>query len=245
MWKIVPLDLGVLTTKKSGLIFGGKPESVEIPCIGWILTNEKTGRKIVIDAGPCDDEEWGTRYHNPLKKHKNQRLEIALSKHGVVPDEVDLCILTHLHWDHAYGVLKLPKVKTLVQKEELRYAVDPFPPDWKHYERNIEGRNPFFLEFYSQIETVVGDCEIEKGIKLFHLPGHSPGSQGVLVTTAQGEFLIVGDLINVIESWESNPKLPPGIYGSLQDCYTSFAKIKKLNATILPGHDWRVFKMFS
>ena len=34
-------------------------------------------------------------------------------------------ILTHLHWDHAYGVLELPKAKVIVQKEELKYACLP------------------------------------------------------------------------------------------------------------------------
>ncbi|KJS81878.1 MAG: hypothetical protein JM58_16085 [Peptococcaceae bacterium BICA1-8] len=243
MWKITPLNLGVLTVKKSGLIFGNKSnESLKVPCIGWLLTNN-TGKKVIIDTGPSDDEVWGTKYHNPLKKHYDQRLEVALLKHGINADEINLCILTHLHWDHAYGALKLPNAKIIVQREELRYAVDPFPPDWKHYEKNFEEKSPFFLKFFHQIETVNGDCEIEKGMKLIHLPGHSPGSQGILVTTNQGEFLIVGDLINIMESWECNPKLPPGIFYSLEDCYSSFNKIDKLGVTILSGHDWRAFNM--
>ncbi|MDA8228253.1 MAG: hypothetical protein M0T74_11265 [Desulfitobacterium hafniense] len=41
-------------------------------------------------------------------------------------------MLTHLHWDHAYGVLKLPNAEVIVQSDELRYAIDPLPVDWKH-----------------------------------------------------------------------------------------------------------------
>ncbi len=245
MWKLIPLNLGLLTVKKSGLILGHMQDVfLQIPCIGWLLISKK-GKKVIVDTGPCDDEGWGTKYHNPLKKSNDQRLEVALLKHNIDPNEIDLSILTHLHWDHAYGALKLPNTKLIIQRTELQYAIDPFPPDWKHYEKNIAGKDPFFLKFYKQIETVNGDCEIDKGLKVVHLPGHSPGSQGVLVATAEGEFLLAGDLINIMEAWNNDPKLPPGIFYSLEDCYSSFDKLNNLiiksNVTILPGHDSQVF----
>lgn len=240
MWSIKPLNLGTLTTYKNGLTFGrGSGEKLEIPCIGWVLTNFN-GKHVIVDTGPCDNEEWGTKYHNPLKKSKNQRLEVALEEAGVKCNDVDLCILTHLHWDHAYGALKLPNAKVIVQSDELKYSVDPLPPDRKHYELNINGKKPFFLDFFERIETVKGDCKIAEGLEVVLLPGHSPGSQGILVTTGYDKYLITGDLINIKENWES--QIPPGIFYSLEDCYNSFSKMKKIKAKILPGHDWEVFK---
>ncbi|QNB47191.1 MBL fold metallo-hydrolase [Thermanaerosceptrum fracticalcis] len=242
MWGIKPLNLGTLTVYKSGLTFGkGAGERLEVPCIGWLLTNSN-GNCVLVDTGPSDDENWGTKYHNPLKKSKNQRLEFALEEIGVKPEDIKLCLLTHLHWDHAYGALKLPNAKIVVQSEELKYSVDPLPPDRKHYEMNIEGKKPFFINYFERIETVNGDCHIDEGLEVVLLPGHSPGSQGILVTTPQKKYLITGDLINIRENWDN--QTPPGIFYSLEHCYNSFAKMKKINADILPGHDWEVFRMF-
>ena len=51
MWKITPLNFGVLTVTKSGLTYGcGVGEKMEVPCIGWLLTNNK-GTKILVDQG--------------------------------------------------------------------------------------------------------------------------------------------------------------------------------------------------
>jgi len=245
MWKIKPLNLGKLETSKNGLTFGkGNGEKQEVPCIGWLLTNAK-GEVVLVDPGPSDDEQWGTKYHNPFKKKDEQRLENVLRNDGFDPDDIKICILTHLHWDHAYGALKLHNAKIIVQSQELRYAVDPLPPDQKHYETNIKDRKPFFLDFYQQIETISGDCQIGNGLKVVHLPGHSPGSQGVVVTTEMGDYLIAGDLINIMENWNSHPRIPPGIFYSLEDCYRSFAKIENLKVNVLPGHDWLAFEQFT
>lgn len=41
--------------------------------------------------------------------------------------------------------------------------------------------------------------EFAPGVRLITLPGHSPGSQGVLVDTEKGKCLIAGDLFNSME----------------------------------------------
>ncbi|GAB6154625.1 N-acyl homoserine lactonase family protein [Desulfosporosinus burensis] len=239
MWKITPLNLGVLTVTKSGLTYGrGGREKVEVPCIGWLLTNDR-GTKILVDAGPCDDTQWGTKYHNPLKKEKSQRLENVLSTLGVELGNINKCILTHLHWDHAYGVLKLPNAEVIVQSDELRYAIDPFPVDWKHYETWISTKIPFFMGFYPQIKTVRGRCELDDGLEVIPLPGHSPGSQGILVETEKGKYLIAGDAINIMENWLE--KIPPGLFYNLEKCYETYDKLRGMKVKILPGHDWKAF----
>ncbi len=113
------------------------------------MQNDSTGEKMMVDAGPAEDDQWGSTYHNPIGVKEEQKLEYALMQHGVRPEEITAVILTHLHWDHAYGVLKLPQAKVYVQKEELRYAVSPLPRDSKHYELNIKSQLPFFLQFFS------------------------------------------------------------------------------------------------
>lgn len=198
---------------------------------------------MMVDAGPAADTAWGSRHHNPVTRSAEQQLEAALEKYHTHVEEIETVILTHLHWDHAYGVLKLPNAKVIVQKEELRYAVCPLPVDAKHYEVHIKEQLPFFFQFFHQIETVKGDVTIEDGIDVIALPGHSPGSQGVVIYTKTAKYIIAGDLINAVENWEK--RLPGGLYGSLEDCYASFEKIAAQNAIVIPSHDYAVFECLS
>ncbi len=93
--------------------------------------------------------------------------------------------------------------------------------------------------------AVEGDTNLVPGIDLITLPGHTPGFQGVLVNTAGGRYLIAGDTLNFFENWEGKgffEHIAPGIHYNVADCYQTFAKIKKIGAHILPGHDSRVFE---
>ena len=82
------------------------------------------------------------------------------------------------------------------------------------------------------------------GIRVVHLPGHTPGSQAVVVETSEGPLVIAGDAVPLYENWEGDEILehiPSGIYSKLEDYYHSVKRLKSLEARILPGHDDKVF----
>lgn len=246
MWKINPLDLGTLSvTLASQICRHGVAHDVgkvvKAPCIAWLLQNLETQELILIDAGPAEDVEWGRRYHNPIERTKEQRLEAQLQRYGIKPEDIETVILTHLHWDHAYGVLLLPNAKVYVQKREMQYSVAPMRTDYKHYEINVKSQIPFFLNFYNRMEFLDGDVTFREGLDIITLPGHSPGSQGVVADTGRGRFIMAGDLINTIENWET--RIPSGIYGNMQDSLDSLDKMEKYHATVLPSHDFQAFQM--
>ena len=247
MWKIIPLKVAsmVLTNvariAKCGV--AAKAGDVkEIPCIAWLLKEEETGRVILVDSGPSKDPERDSRYHNPVTRTADQQLEALLAAEGVKMEDVKEIILTHLHWDHAYGVKEFPWAKVYVQRDELQYSIAPFSVHAACYELNDKENPPFYFSFYHQFQILDGDTPFAPGVELITLPGHSPGSQGVLVDTAKGKCLIAGDLFNSMENfWED---IPTGVNTSLYDCACSFARVRALgDITILPGHDDRVFEI--
>lgn len=245
MWTIHPLDLGTLTVTKGAQAYKhgvrhGVGETVDVPCIAWLLSGSD-GTRILVDSGPSEDLEWGSRHHNPIRRTDKQLLRNALAVLGVKPDQISRCVLTHLHWDHAYGALELPNAEIIVQSEELKYAIDPLPVERGYYETEVGDRKPFFLEFFAQIKTIRGEYGLAPGLTVVPLPGHTPGMQGVLAETAGGRFLLAGDLVNCLENWTE--RIPPGIYYSLEACYASFQIIEGLNAAVLPSHDLRAFAM--
>jgi N-acyl homoserine lactone hydrolase len=249
-WRIIPLELGRLSVFAKVLTWDensnndGDTTRRQVPLIGWLLFNDQTGEKILVDSGGGEDEEFGTRYHNPLTCKTENHLEVALKKFNTTVDEIKIVIMTHLHWDHARGVCKLPQATIIVQKAELQYAVAPDAQFIRTYELDIPHQIPYFMNYFSQIQTVSGDVDFTDGIKLLFLPGHSAGSQGVMIDTSDGRYIIPGDLVNIKKNWEEN--LPPGIHNDLATCYASMKKLREIvtenNATVLFNHDIAAFE---
>lgn len=246
MWHITPLDVGTLMVTRSTQIarHGAKFDVGKIvaqPCIVWLLTDLETKRHILVDAGPCEDTGWASMHHNKFLRSSEQTLSSVLGKHGLRCEDIDTVILTHLHWDHAYGALELPNAKLYVQSKELRYAVAPLPNDLKVYENKLGEDIPYFLKMYRQYVFLDGDLTFDDGLEIITLPGHSPGSQGVVVDTEQGKVIIAGDLISVKEGWDL--RLPSGLFTSAEDCYRSFEKMAKYHALVVGSHDYASFDL--
>jgi glyoxylase-like metal-dependent hydrolase (beta-lactamase superfamily II) len=101
------------------------------------------------------------------------------------------------------------------------------------------------VETASRFRVIHGDQELAPGISSVHLPGHSPGLQGVLIETLKGPYLIAGDCIPLYENWNGDrheKHILSGVHTDLFAYYKSFEKLEKTGATVLPGHDMRIFE---
>lgn len=165
-----------------------------------------------------------------------QTVEEGLGKLNLKPEDIDIVIITHLHWDHAAFVHKFTKAKVIIQKTELDFARNPHPANASAYdEKFIKDIN---------IEVVDGDEEIVAGVKVLLTPGHTPGNQSVVVETAKGLAIICG-FCSTSDNFELPPELrargvqilPPGLHVNLFQAYDSTLRIKQEADIILPLHD--------
>ena len=127
----------------------------------------------------------------------------------------------------------------MVQKAEIEYAVDPLEPNLKAFER-LPGLTPAWMRALDRIETVTGDAELMPGLSVVHLPGHTPGSQGVLVQGEETSYLLAGDCVDVHHNWEGDASLshiPSGSFTNLHHYMDSFARIERLGCEVVPSHD--------
>lgn len=77
---------------------------------------------LIVERGRAAFVDVGTNYSAP-------RLLAALAQQGLVPEDVDYIILTHVHLDHAGGAGELlrylPRARVVVHPRGARHVVDP------------------------------------------------------------------------------------------------------------------------
>jgi N-acyl homoserine lactone hydrolase len=243
---IIPVLVGVFPNYPIDVFLQGKRTGkiCDVPCIMFVL--DVNGKKIVVDTGPCDPER-AAKYHMPVNRDHSMEPGNALRNLGIDPEEVEIVILSHLHWDHC-GNCKIFKNATfIVQKSELQYAVAPNPIQNSQYEVGMPEILPPWMEVFQQIQTVEGDIyDFVKDVHLITLPGHTPGIMGVAVDTRKGLHLIASDCIPMMLNWHGDEKfkhIPNGIHINLDEYHQSFQKIERLGASvILAAHDFETLK---
>lgn len=235
-WTIKALDTGSSVIEKSVITYlvdCGK--TIRIPRVMWVLEGETT---VVVDTsvpmGQKSEEFIGEHFERSPDQEPLRALQLA----GVTPADVELVLLTHLHWDHAGNCDLFPHARVLVQQDELRYALVPGRFFRKAFLSPLSGwpRPPYLLP---NLDVVRGEQEIRPGLRVIPVPGHTPGSQAVLVDTAKGRYCIAGDAVFTYENLERD--IPPGFHNDVDDSMDSMALLRARADRILPSHDYAVF----
>lgn len=223
-YKITPLRLGTITRKKSNMVYQASDTITDFPLIAWLLEGEHA--KLLVDTGGSapDGKRW-----MPYTRKDTEALDAALRLAGTEPAEISAVLHTHLHWDHAGNNAVLPNAKFYAQKLEYEFVRDEL-------ERGYDNE----LVLASEYELIDGDTEnVLPGISVILTPGHSVGSQSIIVDTPDGQVVIVGDLIPTFENFEKN--IPNGGNYDLGVIQASMDKVRALGLPILPGHETGVF----
>ncbi|MDR2133179.1 MAG: N-acyl homoserine lactonase family protein [Clostridiales Family XIII bacterium] len=227
-YKIIPLHLGTITRPKSNMILDSPPsdERGDFPLLAYYLKGE---RGILVDTGgnPPDDP-YGQKAQ-PYTRAPKQELPNALRAAGVAPADIEIVILTHLHWDHAANNHLLPNARFYCQRAEYDFIQNPTPEASMGYEFERVRKTPY--------ELVDGDAKLFDSVSVLLTPGHTKGGQCVVVDTAEGKVVLTGDLVTLRESYRMHPPRPNGLCVDREAMLTSLRKVKAVSERILPGHD--------
>ncbi len=151
-----------------------------------VLVETGVGRKASRLPGAAGTERSGTLLQN-------------LEREGIRPEDVDIVVNTHLHFDHAGGntlisegkpVPSFPRARYLIQKGEWRVASSPNERTRATY--LAENFEP--LEDARQVELVEGEVEVIKGLRLVPAPGHTADHCIVELDSGGQLALYVGEL---------------------------------------------------
>jgi glyoxylase-like metal-dependent hydrolase (beta-lactamase superfamily II) len=150
--------------------------------------------------------------------------------------DVRTIVLTHLHWDHAANTAKFPNAVFLAQRREIEF--------FKSHAREHPSMNRFFshqadlrqLIDEGRIKPVDGDSAIAPGIRAMHVGGHTPGSQMLMVETAEGPAVITGDAVPLHRNYVDN--IPSGIVVNAVEAIAALERVRTLRpVAIYTGHD--------
>ncbi|KUO76236.1 MAG: hypothetical protein APF77_24070 [Clostridia bacterium BRH_c25] len=269
-WKITCLFYGTLTAPK-GIFCAGIDEDKVFPFVysGYLLQNGK--KNILVDAGVHQDNIVdGKAWAGCPAVGGNQHVIDALAGEGLSLKDIDTVLYTHLHNDHAGGLALFPDALTIFQKDELTNLLNPLPS--QKIRNDYDPRTPGDLKLLKNIRMIDGDFDMENGIKLFKVPGHTLGGMAIQVQTKEGKYVITGDMPHISvslfpkldkmqlldSSWVDITPAPdvfgPYVFnGVIYDHYAAFDSFNKLSLLAeefdpkwyLTGHDmWCVVKKY-
>ncbi len=125
------------------------------------------------------------------------KLLSGLQAVGVVPEQIERVIITHLHADHAGGntidrgasaVPMFPNAGHFLQRQEWEARAE-LAQGFPDLDRCIDP-----IAEAGLLELVDGDAAITAGISTLLTPGHTPGHQCVLLSSGDEKAVIIGDL---------------------------------------------------
>ena len=154
----------------------------------------------LIDAG--FGHHLSERQKRAYSLERETHLDQALAELGIAATQIDWVVLSHLHLDHAGGVLgrtengtaapSFPNAQLWVQALEAAEARDASNRAHGMYTGDAFDR----LEALGLVRTVDGQADVMPGVRVFLTGGHSRGHQATLVSGAAGAALLhLGDLL--------------------------------------------------
>ena len=152
--------------------------------------------------------------------HYNDYLISKLQENGVEPENIELIVNTHCHFDHIGGNYHFPDAKIAIHKDDA-----------------ISIKNKDTLGTSMSVFQQPGNCRVDRELKdgdkiadfkVIHTPGHTKGG----ICLWDGENLISGDTI-----FAGGGVGRVDIGGNYNDMKNSVEKLMELDVkNIYPGH---------
>jgi len=157
------------------------------------------GATILLDTGVGPDLD--RRYVDFYTFERDPGLFGLLAGLGLGPDDIDVVVNSHLHFDHCGGntlraadgkwVPAFPKARYVVQLGEWEQALHPVDRDKPSY---FPARlKP--LAGLSALSLLEGDAPVAPGVEAILVPGHTAFHQGLKVVSGGRTFFYLGDAV--------------------------------------------------
>lgn len=252
------LDTGYLKTDKNNVVANSTMCTRKNPHVQHTFYNlpvmciliEHDNGYILYDTGSNMDSMkgyWPENLQDAYELHQTieQNLEIQLAMCGVRKEQIDTVILSHMHFDHTGNIrlfknadIYVPKEDFIMAQTTVRLCDDP-----DTYCGYCKNDMDIVVKQYHLVEE---DFEIIPGVEVVNLPGHTPGVLGLVIhLEKEGTFIFPMDAVYTNEIY-GPPAKASGLLFDRTQYFKSIERVrmlqKKYNATVIPAHDWDLFK---
>jgi N-acyl homoserine lactone hydrolase len=169
-------------------------DGLEWPVHGFVVTHP--GGALLVDTGVGGPQEVLNDW-----RVVNRSVADALAGLDMTPADIGMVVNTHLHFDHCGQNAVFTHAACYVQRAELRRA--------EREEPELAG---WFGWMNARWELLDGDTEVLPGLSVITTPGHTVGHQCVVVQSAGGPDLLIGDAAYTPRQYAgpADGDLPPG-----------------------------------
>jgi glyoxylase-like metal-dependent hydrolase (beta-lactamase superfamily II) len=191
---------------------------------------------VVFDTGIRPDylDQGDSVNSMEIEFDERHHTDALLATIGLTPSDITHVILSHLHWDHAGGLLYFPGAKTYVHRRELEFAFAPAVYQEVYYDKR---------DFDLPIDWIAleGDFDLfgDGRITVIPTPGHTPGHQALLVRLDGGAVFLLSDAVFEIDKMRKrvlfsivwNPDLIVESWERIEQVEQEFS------AQLIPAHE--------
>ncbi|MCA1217077.1 MBL fold metallo-hydrolase [Streptomyces sp. 8L] len=177
----------------------------------WVLRSQ--GRTILVDTGVGNDRD---RPQIPQFAHLRTTFLDRLAEAGVRPEDVDVVVNTHVHYDHVGWNTRLqdgawvptfPNAAYLIPRADNLYF-DPQgpgrgrPPRDENERRRWQGSELVFNDSVAPVhragQAVLWEdtYRVDRDLVLRAAPGHTPGSSVLHLASGTDRAVFVGDIVH-------------------------------------------------
>lgn len=219
-----------------------------------VLVQHPVLGNVLFDTGI--DSRWQTRWPRNLAEGypvaRSFDLKEKLLELGLHVDDIDYLIISHLHFDHAGNLWMFRGTKAgagvIVQEEEARHAflcANRYDCAEVTYHGDGYVRHEFNGLDGIAFELVRGDVKLAEDLELVLLPGHTPGTMGLVIRTEHtGTVMFPSDAVYNHFNY-GPPAMKPGMCARPEEFVSSIEKVRQImekeNGTLFYSHDVETF----
>jgi len=159
---------------------------------------ESGGRRVLVDTGLGD--RWDDKAVRMYRIDRSVTLLDSLRARGLGPQDIDVVVNTHLHFDHAGGntrredgrvVPTFPRARYVVQRGEWMDATRP------HERSRASYRPDDFVPVAEAglLDLVEGETEVAPGVRVVPVGGHTKHHQMVVAEGGGRTLAVPTDLL--------------------------------------------------
>jgi glyoxylase-like metal-dependent hydrolase (beta-lactamase superfamily II) len=156
------------------------------------------GKNYLIDTGMGNGKLTDKQLRNFGVKEESS-IDASLEKLGLTVNDIDVVLMTHLHFDHACGLTKTDGKGGFVPvfKNAVIYTSGV---EWHEMKNpNIRSKNTYWKmnwePIVQQVETFEEEIKITEGLQMIHTSGHSDGHCILIFEDGEDCFIHMADIM--------------------------------------------------